>query len=127
MIMDLRDLNTISEKIIGCAIEVHKVLGPGLLESVYHKALMHEFRENKIKFESEKEIQVMYKGHIVGEFRADFIIEKSIVLEIKSVDRNDPVFEAQLLSYMKAGSYSLGLLLNFNNRLLKRGIKRLVL
>jgi len=123
----MEELNKISEKIIAAAIEVHRHLGPGLLENVYEKALIIELMSQKLKFEHQKEIPINYKGSIIGNFRADIIVENSIVLELKSVDRHDPVFDAQLLSYLKLGDYELGLLINFNNRLLKDGINRIIL
>ena len=121
------DLNELTKKIIGCAIEEHRQLGPGLLESIYEKALCIEFSFVGLKFENQKSIVVQYKNKRIGEFRIDILVENSIVLELKSVERFDPVFEAQLLSYMKLGNYKLGLLINFNSHLLKDGIKRLIL
>ena len=121
------DLNKLTEKIIGCAIEVHRQLGPGLLESIYEKALCIELSLAGLKFENQKSIVVKYKNKKIGEFRIDILVENSVVLELKSVERFDPVFEAQLLSYMKLGKYKLGLLINFNNHLLKDGIKRIIL
>ena len=119
--------NKITEKIIGCAIEVHKILGPGLLESIYEKALCIELKESGLKFEQQKILPLHYKGHSIGEFRLDLVVEHVVVVEIKSVERHDPIFEAQVLSYMKLGDYKLGLLINFNSRLLKEGIKRFIL
>jgi len=121
------ELNKITEKIIGCCIEVHKQLGPGLLESVYESALCIEFQRNDILFERQKSLPVIYKGEKIGDFRIDLLVAKTIVIELKSVERMDPVFEAQILSYMKLGTYKLGLLINFNSKLLKNGIKRFVL
>ncbi len=121
------EINEITEKIIGGAIEVHRNLGPGLLESVYEKALIIEFEAINLKFENQKKLNVKYKNRDIGEYRIDFLIENSVVLELKSVERHDPVFEAQLLSYMKLGSYKVGLLINFNSKLLKDGIKRMIL
>lgn len=121
------EVNEITEKIIGGAIEVHRNLGPGLLESVYEKALIIEFEAINLKFENQKKLNVKYKNRDIGEYRIDFLIENSVVLELKSVERHDPVFEAQLLSYMKLGSYKVGLLINFNSKLLKDGIKRMIL
>ena len=97
------------------------------MESIYEKALCIEFSFVGLKFENQKSIVVQYKNKRIGEFRIDILVEKSIVLELKSVERFDPVFEAQLLSYMKLGNYKLGLLINFNSHLLKDGIKRLIL
>lgn len=121
------DLNELTKKIIGCAIEVHRQLGPGLLESIYEKALCIELSLIGLKFENQKSIIVQYKNKRIGEFKIDILVENSIVLELKSVERFDPVFEAQLLSYMKLGNYKLGLLINFNHKLLKDGIKRIIL
>ncbi len=121
------ELNRITEKIIGCAIEVHRNLGPGLLESVYEKAMAIEFKEYGLNFEKQKELNITYKDHPIGRFKMDFPVENKIVVELKSVERHDPVFEAQLLSYLKLGKYKLGLLKNFNKQLLKEGIKRIIL
>lgn len=121
------DLNEITEKIIGCCIEVHKQLGPGLLESIYESALCIELNSNNIQFERQKSLPVNYKGKNIGEFRIDLVAEDSVVVELKSVERIDPVFTAQILSYMKLGGYKLGLLVNFNSKLLKNGIKRFII
>jgi GxxExxY protein len=121
------EINKITEKIIGCAIEVHKNLGPGLLESVYEKSLFIELEQRGIKAERQKIQIVEYKKRLVGEFRIDILVEDCVVLELKSVERFDPVFEAQILSYMKLGGYKIGLLINFNSKLLIEGIKRYIL
>ncbi len=121
------DLNLLTEKIIGCAIEVHRELGPRLLESIYESALCTELDERGIVYQRQKSLPVVYKKHHVGEFRADLVVENAVVIELKSVERLDPVFEAQILSYMKLGNFKLGLLMNFNSRLLKDGIKRFIL
>lgn len=120
-------LEELTDKIIGCAIEVHRVLGPGLLESIYEAALCIELRRKGLKYERQKVLPVLYKGENIGQYRIDLVVEDKVVLELKSVERHDLVFEAQILSYMKLGSYSVGLLINFNSSLLKRGIKRFVL
>ncbi|MBN2278967.1 MAG: GxxExxY protein [Candidatus Marinimicrobia bacterium] len=120
------ELNKITEKIIGCSIEVHRALGPGLLESVYEKALCIELDEKGINFEKQKVLPVNYKNQEIGEFRIDIVVENSVVVELKSVERFDPAFESQILSYMKLGNYKIGLLINFNSKLLKQGIKRFV-
>ena len=121
------ELNKITEKIIGSGIEVHKELGPGLLESIYEAALCIELKSHKIKYEQQKTLTVKYKGHKIGEFRIDILVENLVVVELKSVERFDPVFEAQILSYMKLGNYKIGLLMNFNSKLLKDGIKRFII
>lgn len=116
-----------TEKIIGCAIEVHRTLGPGLLESTYESALGVELQLAGLSFERQLIIPVTYKTQPVGDYRLDLVVEKLVVVEIKSVSRFDPVFEAQLLTYLRITRLKRGLLLNFNSRLLKDGIKRMVL
>ena len=119
--------NPISRKIIGAALEVHRAVGPGLLESVYHECLRAEFRLNQVRFESEKRVPIIYKGNEVGNsLRMDFLIEDSVVLEIKSVATLLPVHKSQLLSYLRMTGYRLGLLINFNTPTLTMGIKRVV-
>lgn len=117
----------LTEKIIGCAIEVHRVLGLGLLEATYEGALRVELELAGLSFQRQSAVPVTYKNRPVGDCRLDLIVENSVVIEIKSVDRFDPVFEAQLLTYLKITGIKHGLLLNFNSRLLKDGIKRMVL
>jgi GxxExxY protein len=117
----------LTEKIIGCAIEVHKNLGPGLLEMIYENALCIEFLNNKINFEKQKATEVKYKDISVGNYKVDILVENKVVIELKSVDRHDPIFEPQSLSYMKFGNYKVGLLINFNKQFLKDGVQRFVL
>jgi GxxExxY protein len=117
----------LTDKIIGCAIEVHKTLGPGLLESTYESALCVELQLAGLNFQRQLVIPITYKNQSVGDYRLDLLVEKSVIVEIKSVDRFDPIFEAQLLAYLKITGIKRGLLLNFNSRLLKDSIKRLVL
>jgi len=124
--MTKEEINKLSERVIGCAIEVHKRLGPGLLVSVYENALCIELAREGIPFERQKVLNVSYRGKPVGQFRVDVLVDETIVLELKSVERHDPVFEATILSYLKLGKYPLGLLINFNSKLLKDGIKRFV-
>ena len=119
--------DALTEKIIGCAIEVHRQLGPGLLESTYESALCVELELAGLKFQRQLIYPISYKGRVIGEHRIDLIVERAVILEIKSVDRHDPVFEAQLLTYLKITGLHHGLLINFNSRLLKDGIKRFVL
>jgi len=120
--------NLLTHRIIGCAIEVHKELGPGLLESVYQHCLAKEFKIQGIIFEAEKELPVMYKGtQLDCGYRMDFLIDKQIILELKSVNEILPIHEAQILTYMKLAKIRTGLLINFNVKLLKEGIKRFVL
>lgn len=123
----MEQLNAITEQIIGCAIEVHKNLGPGLLESIYEKALCCELGLKVIKYKSQVMIPILYKGNLLGEHRLDLLVENEIIVKIKAVDRHEPVFNAQLLSYLKLTGKHLGLLVNFNVPTLKNGIKRIIL
>jgi GxxExxY protein len=118
----------LTDRIIGCAIDVHTELGPGLLESIYEEALTIEFGEAGFLFQRQIELPVMYKGRLLnGKFRADMVVENTVVLELKSVQVMHPVFVAQLLSYMKMGGWKIGLLLNFGMPSLRDGLKRIVL
>jgi GxxExxY protein len=117
----------LTEQIIGCAIEVHRVLGPGLLEASYEAALAIEFQTAKINFQRQLIIPVSYKGQPIGEHRLNFLVEDSVVVELKSVERFDPIFEAQVLTYLRLSGKHRALLINFNSRLLKDGVKRFVL
>jgi len=121
------ELNSITEKIIKCAIEVHKNLGPGLLESIYEKAMCHELSSDRINFSNQVVIPIIYKGVTLGEHRIDLLVDNKVVVEFKAVDRMDPVFKAQLLSYLKMTDKKLGLLINFNVPVLKNGIQRVIL
>jgi len=117
----------LTEKIIGCAIEVHRVLGPGLLEASYEAALAIEFETAKLRFQQQLIIPVFYKGRPIGDHRLDFLVEDAVIVELKSVERFDPLFEAQVLTYLRLSSKRRALLINFNSRLLKDGVKRFVL
>jgi GxxExxY protein len=121
------ELDCLAERIIGLAIETHRGLGPGLLESIYEAALCVEMETAGLHFERQKTLPVIYKGRAIGEFRLDLLIEDAVLLELKSVDRHDAIFEAQVISYLKISGIRLGLLINFNTRLLKDGIKRFIL
>ena len=121
------ELNILSDKIIGSAIEVHKIMGPGLLESVYEECLCHELDLNGIKFERQIYLPVEYKGITMSKgFRPDIIVEGSIIVEVKAVSDLLQVHEVQLLNYLKLYGIKLGLLVNFSVPVLKNGIKRLV-
>ena len=120
-------MDKLTEKIIGCAIEVHRQLGPGLLESIYESALGIELEAAGITFQRQVGVPVNYRGKLIGEHRVDLIVENSVVVELKSVDRFDPVFEAQILTYLRVTNLKVGLLINFNSRLLRDGVKRFVL
>ena len=121
-------MNDLTEKIIGAAIEVHRAIGPGLLESAYEECLAHELRLQALHFERQAPLPVAYKGVALNcGYRLDFLIEKTVVLELKAIDAFHPIHEAQLLTYLKLGGWHIGLLINFNVPLLKTGIKRIVL
>jgi GxxExxY protein len=117
----------LTEKIIAAAIEGHRHLGPGLLESIYENSLCRELGLRGIRHERQVRVPVTYKEESIGEHRIDLLVEDQVVIEIKSVDRLDPVFDAQLLSYLRLTGKRVGLLINFNTHLLKNGIKRRVL
>ena len=118
----------LSNKIIGCALEVHRNLGPGLLESTYEQCLAYELRTAEIPFSLQYPLPVKYKGiKLDCGYRIDIFVDNSIILELKSVDKILPIHQAQLLTYMKLSKVSIGLLLNFNVEYLKSGIKRMVL
>ncbi len=115
----------LTEKVIGCAIEVHRFLGPGLLESAYSQCLAREFSLKGIAFESEKALPVRYKDVLLDcGYRIDFLVEKKLIVELKAVAEIKDIHKAQLLSYMKLAAVDTGLLINFNVDLLKKGIKR---
>ena len=119
-------LNELTEKIIGAAIKVHRTLGPGFLESVYQASLAYELEKANIPFEKEKSLPVVYEEIFldVG-FRCDFLVDKRVIVECKSVKEVTPIDNAQLLNYLKITNLQLGLLINFNVRMLTSGIKRI--
>jgi len=118
------ELNLLSDKVIDAAIEVHKLLGPGYLKSVYEEALCVELTLRGIRFERQKRISLKYKGVEVGTSRLDLLIEGKLIVELKAIELVLPVHQAQVISYLKATGCELGLLLNFNVKLLKEGIVR---
>lgn len=121
-------MNNLSYEIIKCAIEVHKKLGPGLLESAYQECLSYELQSSGLFVEKEKSLPIIYKEIKLDHgYRIDLLVEKQIVLELKTVELLTDVHEAQILTYLKLGEYKLGLLINFNVKLLKHGIKRYIL
>ena len=126
--MDYKNINKVSGEIVGAAIEVHKAVGPGLLESAYRQCLAHELTINDISFQVEHPLPVDYKGiHLDCGYRLDFLIEDEIVIELKSVDQLKPIHEAQLLTYMKLTKVKQGFLINFNVKRLKHGLQSYVL
>lgn len=126
--MTKKHLDELTYEIIGSAIEVHKIMGRGLLESVYHKCLMEELKHRKINFQTEMKIPVDYKGKLLDiDFRCDLYVENSIVVELKAVQEVIPVFEAQLLTYMKLLKCPKGILINFScHNIFKEGQKTFV-
>lgn len=120
-------LNEISEKIIDCCITVHKIMGPGLLESIYEQCLMKEFEIRGIKARNQVPVDLFYKGFILDrQLRIDILVEESVILELKSCDKIIPVYEAQIISHLKLMDKRLGFLLNFNVKYMKEGISRFV-
>ena len=122
------EFDPLSNQILGCALEVHRTLGPGLLESVYEHALAYELTNAGVAVQTQVAMPVAYKAvKLDCGFRLDLLVEKSVIVELKAVDSLQPIHEAQLLTYLKLSGLKIGLLLNFNVPLLKQGIKRLVL
>ena len=115
----------LTEKIIGAAIEVHKELGPGLLESIYEEALCYEFGLQGIKFERQIPADITYKGHVIKGQRLDLLVESEVVVEIKAVNKLPEVAMSQTISYLKATNLKRGLIINFNEKKLIDGIKRI--
>ena len=120
-------LKEITERIISCAMEVHSTLGPGLLESVYEEALAQELTIRGNPYEKQKEIALKYKGKEIGKHRIDFLIENEVIVELKAVETMAKIYEAQILTYLKAMDKRVGLFINFNVERLKDGIKRRIL
>jgi len=120
--------DALSNLVIGCALEVHRQLGPGLLESAYEAALAYELEQQGISHERQVELPVFYKGaHLDCNYRLDMVVDGQLLLELKSVDGIDPIHEAQLLTYLRLSGLRTGLLINFNETLLRNGIKRRVM
>lgn len=117
----------LTERIIACALSVHRELGPGLLESTYEAALSIELATAGLKFDRQVLMPIHYRGARIGDYKVDLIVESQIVVEIKSVHRFDPVFSAQVLTYLRVTGLQVGLLLNFGRPVLAEGIKRIVL
>jgi len=120
-------LDQITRRIIGAAIEVHQVLGPGLLESAYQTCLAFELRQRGVKVEEQRPLPIVYKDvHLDCGYRMDLLVENEIVVEIKALEQFAPIHEAQLLSYLRLSGKRVGLLINFHVRVLKDGLKRIV-
>ena len=117
----------ITEKIISCAIDVHSLLGPGLLENLYEEAMEHELKSRGIEYKRQKELEIKYKGNPIGNYRLDYLIENKIIVELKCVEALKGIHIDQVLTYLKAENLRVGLLINFNVDKLKDGIRRVIL
>jgi len=123
----MKKINKITDTIIGSAIDVHRELGPGLLESAYEACLAFELADRGLSVERQKELPVVYRDvRLDCGYRLDLLIENEVIVELKAVERVDPIHTAQLLSYLKLSGCKLGLLINFNVKILKNGIRRLI-
>jgi GxxExxY protein len=120
------NLDRLVHEVIGAAIEVHRILGPGYLESVYEEALVVELRIRGIPFQRQVPIPLIYKGEPIGEGRLDLLVRGELIVEIKTVEVLAPIHKAQAISYLKATGHRLALLINFNSTVLKDGIKRII-
>ena len=119
--------NDLTEEIIRGAIEVHRLLGPGSLESVYESAICHELRLSGLAMRRQIGIPMFYKGELLSEFRPDLVVEERVVIEVKSVARLEQIHVAQMLTYLRVTALRVGLILNFNSVVMKNGIRRVVL
>jgi GxxExxY protein len=123
----MEEINRITEKIIGAAIEVHRTLGPGLLESAHETCLSFELAERGLEVDRQKPLPIVYKGtRLDAGYRLDLLVEDRVIVETKAVDQIAPIHQAQLLSYLKLSGCEVGLLINFNVPVLKNGIKRVI-
>jgi GxxExxY protein len=125
--MVIKQFDHLSNKVIGCALTVHRQLGPGLLENTYKQCLAYELNQAEIQFQTEVNCPVQYKDiHISCGYRIDLLIDNKLIIELKCVDKLHPVHEAQILTYMKLSNIKIGLLINFNEKFLRTGIRRFV-
>jgi len=122
----VKRVDELARAVIGAAIEVHRHLGPGFLESLYEEALSLELADAGIAFERQKEIGVVYKGRTIGKHRLDLLVDGNLIVELKTVDELADIHKAQVISYLKATGFPLGLLINFNVPVLRSGIQRIV-
>lgn len=122
--MDQRD--TLTDRIIGCAIALHRAIGPGLRENVYQRGLAIEFEHAGLAFDEQPTFPVVYRGRTLGQFVPDFIVEGQVIVEVKSASAFDRVFEAQIMTYLRVSTLQRGLLLNFGRSLMRDGIHRFV-
>jgi GxxExxY protein len=126
MLRPYDDIERVANQVIGCAIEVHRILGAGLLESVYTECLLSELREHGLFAERDRRVPIIYKGQRLGEvLKIDLLVEKCIVVELKAVEKLAPVHEAQVITYLKLSGCPAGLLMNFNSVLFRNGLRRL--
>lgn len=122
------DINRISKEIVDAAYKIHKTLGPGLLESAYEACMAHEMSLRNMKFKTQLTLPVVYEEvKLDAGFRLDMLVEDKVIIEMKAVERLIPLHEAQLMTYLKLSGIRLGLLINFNERLIKQGIKRIII
>ncbi|MDX8395473.1 MAG: GxxExxY protein, partial [Mariprofundaceae bacterium] len=122
------NIDELTEQIIGAAIAVHRELGPGLLESSYEACLAFELMDKGLKVERQKDLSISYRGHLIDcAYRLDLVVEDQVIVELKAVEKMLPVHKAQLLSYLKLSGLKVGLLMNFHEVMLKKGLQRLVL
>jgi GxxExxY protein len=123
--LPIKQLNALTQRIIGCSIVVHRQLGPGLLECLYDEALSMEFTHSGLKFDRQKPVPIIYRGRsLASPLRLDFLVENEIIVEVKALETILPVHEAQLLSYLRLSEKDVGLLINFHVEVLKSGIRR---
>ncbi|MGA2582630.1 MAG: GxxExxY protein [Tepidisphaeraceae bacterium] len=120
------ELDRLSYEVIGAAIEVHRALGPGYLESIYEEAMCIELKLRGIAFERQSAVPIAYKGVSIGQHRLDLLVEGKLIVEIKTVESLAPIHSAQAISYLKATGHHLALIINFNTTVLKDGIKRII-
>jgi len=120
-------VDELARRVIGAAIEVHRHLGPGFIESTYQRALEIELQMQEIPHQREASMEVLYKGNTVGRSSLDFLVDRELVVELKAVESIAPIHQAQVISYLQASKLQLGLIINFNVPVLKEGIKRIVL
>ena len=125
--IQIDQINLFTSRVIACAIDVHRALGPGLLEQIYESAMCIELEDCGMSFVRQSRIPAYYKGRLLGEYRVDLVVGDLVLVEVKCVEHLSPVHEAQLLTYLRLTGKRVGLLMNFNSRLLKEGIKRLIL
>lgn len=125
MALSAAEIEHLTDKIISCAIEVHRTLGPGLLESVYRECLIIELKSNHLRAESERHVLLEYKGQRVnGTLKLDLLVEECVVVELKAVERIHPIHLAQVITYLKLTGYPAGLVMNFNEAALRAGLRR---